>query len=145
MNPWAEIVTRSDRFREEITKVLQEHYSDRKFYTLSQLAHRSTVGSRVCQYPDKTRPTLLAITINGKLDNLMFKYMVYVSRIHGLPQVKDDLSNLKEVTDKVWALVDQVGYTLRFVEIPGLHHLQEAIRQIEDVDKVVDITIAEMD
>lgn len=109
-------------------------------YSLEALVKKATSGSRVCKYPDQTRPTLLYIGIETSAPVLftqVFRKICAINNIpYSLPMEPDD-----EFVIACRRLIDDIGYNVNVVSVATLQNVIPIIEQYDLMGRVVGVAI----
>lgn len=109
-------------------------------YSLESLVKKATSGSRVCKYPDQTKPTLLFIGIETNVTHLTSDFFRKACVINGIPfslPLEPDAEFIKACQ----RLILDIGYNVHLIQVPNLQGVIPAIEQFDLLGRVVGVTI----
>lgn len=109
-------------------------------YSLESLVKKATSGSRVCMYPNQTKPTLLFIGIEKDTPELTSDFIQKTCVINNIPFTLP-LQPDGEFIKTCHRLIQDIGYNVHLIRVPNLQGVIPAIEQFDLLGRVVGVTI----
>lgn len=126
---------------DSLRQTLKRHRSWLPIYSVEELAYKSTADMGITMRQFLTRPTLLVVAQQGSIDDIAVRFLNRACKMHGLEPVLPNYENIDMVAAQIAELNSLNGYDVRFIKVDMHFHFLAAIRQEENIQRVVGITV----